>query len=43
MERWPLSPRKYTMDKRKAAVEETRQRILEATLALHAEKGIFLR
>src|SRR5215208_6367839 len=29
------------MDKRKAAVEETRQRILEATLALHAEKGIF--
>jgi AcrR family transcriptional regulator len=36
-----LSPRKYTMDKRKAAVEETRQRILEATLALHAEKGIF--
>jgi AcrR family transcriptional regulator len=29
------------MDKRKAAVEETRQRILEATFALHAEKGIF--
>jgi AcrR family transcriptional regulator len=29
------------MDKRKAAVKETRQRILEATLALHAEKGIF--
>jgi AcrR family transcriptional regulator len=29
------------MDKRKAAVEETRQRILEATLVLHAEKGIF--
>jgi AcrR family transcriptional regulator len=28
------------MDKRKAAVEETRQRILEATLALHSEKGI---
>ena len=41
MERRPLSPRKYTMDKRKAAVEETRQRILEATLALHAEKGVF--
>ena len=36
-----MSPRKYTMDKRKAAVEETRQRILEATLALHSEKGIF--
>jgi AcrR family transcriptional regulator len=36
-----LAPRKYSMDKRKAAVEETRQRILEATLVLHAEKGIF--
>ena len=29
------------MDKRRASVEETRRRILEATLALHAEKGIF--
>jgi AcrR family transcriptional regulator len=29
------------MDKRKAAAQETRQRILEATLALHSEKGIF--
>src|SRR5918997_2628789 len=29
------------MDKRKAATEQTRQRILEATLALHSEKGIF--
>ena len=28
------------MDKRRAAVEETRQRILEATLSLHTEKGI---
>jgi AcrR family transcriptional regulator len=28
-------------NKRKAAVEETRRRILEATLALHSEKGIF--
>jgi AcrR family transcriptional regulator len=36
-----LTPRKYTMDKRRTAVEETRRRILEATLALHAEKGIF--
>ena len=36
-----MAPRKYTMDKRKAAVEETRRRILEATLALHAEKGAF--
>src|SRR5215207_2260642 len=31
----------YDMGKRRAAVEETRQRILEATLALHSEKGIF--
>jgi AcrR family transcriptional regulator len=29
------------MGKRRATVEETRQRILEATLALHSEKGIF--
>jgi AcrR family transcriptional regulator len=29
------------MGKRQAAVEATRQRILEATLALHSEKGIF--
>ena len=36
-----MTPRKYTMDKRKAAVEETRRRIVEATLALHAEKGAF--
>ena len=36
-----MAPRKYTMDKRRAAVEETRQRILEATLTLHSEKGIF--
>ena len=36
-----MTPRKYSMDKRKAAAEETRQRILEATLALHSEKGIF--
>src|ERR687890_443384 len=42
MERQPLTPRKYSMDnKRKAAVEQTRRRILEATLALHSEKGIF--
>jgi AcrR family transcriptional regulator len=41
MERRSLAPRKYTMEKRRVAVEETRQRILEATLALHSEKGIF--
>jgi AcrR family transcriptional regulator len=29
------------MGKRRTAVEETRRRILEATLALHAERGIF--
>jgi AcrR family transcriptional regulator len=29
------------MDRRRAAVEETRRRILEATLALHTEKGMF--
>ena len=36
-----MTPRKYDMGKRRATVEETRQRILEATLALHSEKGIF--
>jgi AcrR family transcriptional regulator len=36
-----LAPRKYDMGRRRAAVEETRQRIVEATLALHAERGIF--
>lgn len=36
-----LTPRKYSMDKRKAAVEETRRRIVEATLALHSERGMF--
>jgi AcrR family transcriptional regulator len=36
-----VAPRKYSMDKRRAAVEETRQRIVEAALALHSEKGIF--
>ncbi len=35
-----MAPRKYTMDRRRVAVEETRRRILEATLALHSEKGI---
>ncbi|MDP9456228.1 MAG: TetR/AcrR family transcriptional regulator [Actinomycetota bacterium] len=36
-----MTPRKYSMDKRRAAVEETRRRIVEATLALHSQKGIF--
>lgn len=36
-----MTPRKYSMNKREATVEETRQRIVEATLALHSEKGMF--
>ncbi len=36
-----MTPRKYSMEKRKAAVEETRRRIVEATLVLHSEKGMF--
>ena len=35
-----MSPRKYRKDKRRAAVEETRRRIVEATFALHGEQGI---
>lgn len=36
-----MGPRKYRMERRRATVEETRSRIIEATVALHAEKGIF--
>ena len=32
--------RKYSMDRRTAAVEETRRRIVEATREMHNEKGI---
>ena len=35
-----MSPRKYDMSRRAAAVEETRRRIVDATLELHAEQGI---
>jgi AcrR family transcriptional regulator len=35
-----MSPRKYDMTQRAAAVERTRQRIVEATLELHREQGI---
>jgi AcrR family transcriptional regulator len=35
-----MSPRNYDMTRRAAAVEETRRRIVDATLALHAEQGI---
>jgi AcrR family transcriptional regulator len=33
-------PRKYSMERRSAIVDETRQRIIDATMALHDEKGI---
>jgi AcrR family transcriptional regulator len=36
-----MTPRKYTKTKREAASEAIRQRILESTLALHSQKGIF--
>ncbi len=35
-----MAPRKYSLGKRAAAVEETRQRILEAAAALFLEQGI---
>jgi len=35
-----MSPRNYDMSKRAAAVAQTRQRIVEATLELHGEQGI---
>lgn len=36
-----MNPRQYDMSSRELAREATRRRILEATLALHTEKGIF--
>jgi AcrR family transcriptional regulator len=35
-----MAPRRYRMDRRSSAVEETRRKIVEATLALHTEYGI---
>ncbi len=35
-----MAPRRYQMGKRARAAAETRQRIVEATFALHAEQGI---
>ncbi len=35
-----MSPRKYEMGRRAAAAEETRRRIVAATLELHVEQGI---
>ena len=36
-----MSPRRYRMSKRQHAAAETRRRIVEATVVLHTEKGIF--
>lgn len=36
-----MSPRRYRMSGREAAVAKTRRRIVEATLELHGRKGIF--
>ena len=36
-----MSPRRYEMKGRRSAVAETRQRIVEATLKLHGQRGIF--
>ena len=33
-------PRKYSMERRTAIVDETRQRIVDATVELHNEKGV---
>lgn len=35
-----MAPRKYDLNKRAAAVEETRRRIVDATFELHSEKGV---
>jgi AcrR family transcriptional regulator len=35
-----MAPRKYQMDRRADTAEQTRKRIVEATYALHAEKGV---
>ncbi len=35
-----MSPRRYRSDRRKAATEETRRRIVESTVDLHAEQGV---
>ncbi|HEV2060012.1 MAG TPA: TetR/AcrR family transcriptional regulator [Solirubrobacteraceae bacterium] len=35
-----MCPRKYDMSKRSRSVEETRQRIIEATIAAHGELGM---
>ena len=34
-----MAPRKYVMDRRSAASEATRLRVIEAAVALHRERG----
>lgn len=36
-----MSPRRYDMTRKRAGAAETRKRIVEATLKLHGEKGVF--
>lgn len=36
-----MAPRRYSMTKKQAATAEFRQRILDATIKLHGQKGIF--
>lgn len=36
-----MTPRRYSMDKRKEAIEQTRRRILDATMSYHFENGIY--
>ncbi|TYR37156.1 TetR/AcrR family transcriptional regulator [Mesorhizobium microcysteis] len=38
---FPMSPRRYQMKSRTASIAATRQRIVEATVELHGQKGIF--
>ncbi len=35
-----MAPRKYSLGKRAESIAETRQRIIDATFALHTEKGV---
>lgn len=35
-----MAPRKYSLGKRAQSIDETRQRIIDATFALHTEKGV---
>src|SRR6266516_2796243 len=35
-----MAPRRYRMERRAEGAEETRQRILQATMALHTEQGV---